>query len=346
MKVPHYLKTLLTALGLCLFFGLILMFGTNNYSYTLLFSAFLTLLSLAGSWTIRHWLLPELTERQSTFKFVIHAILIILVVSILILSFNIVCIGFLPGLNMEGLPLLSRSFYTILFLVVLILSISAFNHLREIQQKSLTENLRLKATALETEIESKAQELNLLKSQIQPHFLFNSLNTIYGQALTKSDKAPDTILKLSALLDYILYCTQKERVALQTEIEHIQEFIELEKIRFEDSLEAQFEYPEVSDLHLDVPPMLFLPLIENAFKHGKPVDGKLKCNFSLSLEENIIHFKAENSSGNTGADNSGIGLKNLRRRLDLLYGEKYSLNLGFNNESFLAELIIPRAKTA
>ncbi|NVK84765.1 MAG: histidine kinase [Cytophagia bacterium] len=344
MKISSYIKSLLAGLGLWLFFGLILMYGSNNSNYTIIFSAFLACISVCGSLVVKHWLMPVLVEEQNSFRFLTRSISIILVVSILILAFNILCIGFLPGLNVKSMPLFSRSFYTILFLEIIILSFSAFIEMREHQLKSLRENYELKQIALEKEVESKNQELNLLKSQIQPHFLFNSLNTIYGQALKKSDATASTILELSELLDYILYCTQKESVALETEVKQIERLIQLEKIRFNDTLEVSFDYPETADSNISVPPMLFLPFVENAFKHGKQEKNKLKCSFSLRLENGAICFRSKNRSGEAQESDSGIGLKNIRRRLDLLYGQNYSLNLGYAEGYYLAELVIPKTR--
>ena len=137
---------------------------------------------------------------------------------------------------------------------------------------------------LSTQLQFKDQELSYLKKQIHPHFLFNTLNTIYGLALKQSSHTPEVILKLSNLLDYILYQVDRPRVSLKKEIEHIEEYIELEKIRFQDSLQVEWSTDPVDEL-IEVAPMLLIPLVENAFKHGDLIDGYLKIETSIKLQD-------------------------------------------------------------
>lgn len=342
MKSQGYVNILMSAIGLLLFFFLILSFGNDNGHYVWVFSAFLTLLSLGGLSVSKHFIIRELISTQHSLKFFSRAILLILACAVLILCFNILALGYLPGLDIHGTPALIKNFYTTLILVVLIYSFGGFIDIRKAHLLALEENHLLKQEALQANIEAKAQQLSFLKSQLHPHFLFNTLNTIYGQSLTKSDKTPKTILKLSSLLDYMLYNSQKDQVPLEMEVKHIQELIELEQIRFGDSVEVHFLKPERDKIKdISVAPMLFLPFVENAFKHGAFIDGKLRCRFSLKITDQNIHFEAENSCKKSEPKATGIGLDNIRNRLDLIYGSAYSLNLSQDEDEYLVNLKIP-----
>jgi two-component system LytT family sensor kinase len=166
-------------------------------------------------------------------------------------------------------------------------------------------------------------ELKFLKNQLNPHFLFNTLNNLYALTLKKSDLAPQLVLKLSSLMDYMLYESEGKRIALSKEVGFIEDFIEIERLRFGDHLTVDFQVTgETSGK--SIAPLIFLPFIENAFKHGA----------SSTLEHTTIHisviantqgliFEIENSKGELVEQNtnSGIGLKNAKRRLALLYGD-------------------------
>jgi two-component system LytT family sensor kinase len=119
-----------------------------------------------------------------------------------------------------------------------------------------------------------------LKKQIHPHFLFNTINTIYGFALKKSSRTPDIILKLSNLLDYILYRVDQPRVPLREEVLHIREYIELKQIRFRDTLKVALDQSEIDET-IQVAPMLLIPLVENAVKHGGFYDGQMSIRNGL-----------------------------------------------------------------
>ena len=127
--------------------------------------------------------------------------------------------------------------------------------------------IKLENKILETQLKLKEQQLNYLKMQIHPHFLFNTLNTMYGFALKKADDTPEMILKLSNLLDYLLYKVDKPFVLLADDIDHIKDYIELEKMRFNETLKIHFSTQNISE-NIKIAPMLLLPFIENSFKHG------------------------------------------------------------------------------
>lgn len=179
-------------------------------------------------------------------------------------------------------------------------------------------------------IKAKAEaEIKLLKAQLHPHFLFNTLNNIYSLALQKSDLTADSILKLTELMDYLVYWANKEKVNLAKEVQLLQNYLDLEQLRHGDKLMLE------TTLHIQhevikVAPLILLPFVENCFKHGgKGKDGQFHIRIELQVEEQL-HFLVRNSKPihpkkTNGA--GGLGLENLRKRLDLLYPQAYHLDI-------------------
>lgn len=164
-------------------------------------------------------------------------------------------------------------------------------------------------------------EVNNLKSQIAPHFLFNTLNNLYGLAVEKSDKLPHLMLRLSDLLRHSLYGTQKPLVPITDEIAALKSYIELERIRLEDNLKLTFENSIPNDAPHQIAPLILIVFIENAFKHAKLVQrGPITISIATRLEDDWFEMILQNNY-NTEKNNSpnGIGLINVRRRLEVLY---------------------------
>jgi sensor histidine kinase YesM len=175
-------------------------------------------------------------------------------------------------------------------------------------------------------------ELKFLKAQIHPHFLFNTLNNLYALTLKKSNIAPEIVLKLSDLLNYMLYECNAPRVPLRKEVDLIRNYISLEELRYGSRLKV--DYMEEGNVRSSsIAPMILLPFVENAFKHG--VSGQTEgawVRIYNRCEEQQLTFSVENSKNNSGVQDSqgyteGIGLKNVRRRLDLLYNGEYKLEV-------------------
>lgn len=194
---------------------------------------------------------------------------------------------------------------------------------------------------LETELKLKEAELKYLKSQINPHFLFNALNNLYSLTLEKSDLAPKIVLKISALLDYMLYECNEPVTDLVKEAESIRNYVDLQKIRYGNKVDIELNVAD--DLEEEkIAPLLLLPFVENAFKHGPDKNvGSGLVHINMYTENECFHFKTINSVGSlpkTG--NSGIGLQNVKKRLDLQYAGNYSLNIQDTDETYLVELRI------
>lgn len=193
--------------------------------------------------------------------------------------------------------------------------------------------------------EKATSELKFLKAQIQPHFLFNTLNNLYALTLAKSDLAPKVVLKLSELLDFILYQSDQASISIEKEIELIQGFIDLESLRYGNELDVSFE-KRVDDLNTQIAPLVLLPLIENAFKHGVSSDPKnAKIHIDLLVSGNSIKFKVFNTKLNDSVKQvtntkSGIGTSNLKRQLEINYPNKYTLEIDEKQDSYFVELLI------
>ena len=187
-------------------------------------------------------------------------------------------------------------------------------------------------------------ELKFLKAQIHPHFLFNTLNNLYSLTLKKSDAAPEVVLKLSELMDYMLYQTSEAQVPLDREINYLRNYIALERIRYGNRLDISFNVSGDVGGYA-IAPMLLLPFVENSFKHG--VSGEIEAvwvTIDLKVKDGILSLKVENSKSpgsrqlTAGNYSEGIGLKNVKRRLELLYGNQYELTITDEETSYLVDL--------
>lgn len=188
------------------------------------------------------------------------------------------------------------------------------------------------------EKEKTATELDLLKQQINPHFFFNTLNNLYALSITKDEQTPEVVLQLSELMRYVIYRGKEERVDLEEEIKYIEDYVQLQQIRLHKRLDFQFE-KDLSDPIPSVAPLLFIVLVENAFKHGiEPAEQPCYLHLSLSTRYGQTEFTCENSIEQGTAEEGGIGLENLRRRLALLYPAKHQLQIEVTEEQYKVSL--------
>ncbi|MCB0533738.1 MAG: histidine kinase [Lewinellaceae bacterium] len=190
--------------------------------------------------------------------------------------------------------------------------------------------------------EKRDAELQFLRAQIHPHFLFNTLNNLYGLALQQSPHTPDSILRLSGLLDFILYECNTDRIPLKKEIQLILDYIELEKLRIGDRLQLQFSV-EDEGLNALIAPLLLLPLVENAFKHGaRAANDAVFIKIDLRVQDQNLYFQVENSKPEdkqeAGNGSKGIGLLNIEKRLKLLYPGQYFMHKSNTASTFLISL--------
>ena len=227
-----------------------------------------------------------------------------------------------------SLPGIFNAMMNIVFAVGIALGFMKFIQQNETQKK-LAEIHKEKTDA----------ELKLLKTQINPHFLFNTLNNIYGLSLKKSDQTPEIILKLAKIMRYNIFDSAKDKVSVQKEIENIQDFIDIQRIRHK-SVSVEFIH-SIDDISQEISPLILLHFVENAFKHGASesrFDSYIRIN--LKLENRTLIYKVENSKelGLT-KDSTKIGLKNIKRQLELLYS-KHILTIDNSDKIFRITLKI------
>ncbi|MDN5202353.1 sensor histidine kinase [Fulvivirgaceae bacterium BMA10] len=191
--------------------------------------------------------------------------------------------------------------------------------------------------------EAKAKiEIQLLKRQLHPHFLFNTLNNIYSLAMQNSSLTASSILKLSDLLDYLVYQTDKGEVSLSSEIKLIQNYIDLEKLRYGEQLKVDLRVSKVND-SLKTAPLILLPFVENCFKHGgKDENGLFWIKIKIKMFDGLLIVSVENSkrykNHHPSPNKIGIGLKNVKERFNLLYPNRHQLTIEDNKHFFSVRL--------
>lgn len=195
--------------------------------------------------------------------------------------------------------------------------------------------------AKEKETENLKTELSFLRSQVSPHFMFNVLNNMVALARKNSEQLEPSLIKLSSLMRYMLYEADEEKVSLEKEIEYLQSYIDLQQQRFGKKVEVNVSMQQL-DGSYEIEPMLLIPFVENAFKHGT---GMIKCaqiDVDLSIKNGILYFSVRNKYNAEAEEakdkTSGIGLTNVKRRLKLLYGQNHSLLVTKKDDWFVTSL--------
>lgn len=195
--------------------------------------------------------------------------------------------------------------------------------------------------AKEKETENLKTELAFLRSQVSPHFMFNVMNNMVALARKKSDALEPSLIKLSSLLRYMLYETDEERVLLEKEVEYLKSYIDLQVQRFGKKVKVNVEMEEF-DRSYFIEPMLLIPFVENAFKHGTGLVENAEINIELKAKNNMLQFLVSNQYNNAEQEvkdkTSGIGLQNVKRRLNLLYKDAYTLLIRNKDNRFSVSL--------
>jgi two-component system, LytTR family, sensor kinase len=195
----------------------------------------------------------------------------------------------------------------------------------------------------EMEAEKLSSELAFLKSQVNPHFLFNILNNICSLARKKSDETENAIIKLSQIMRYMLQDSKDEKVSLEKEMEYLQSYIELQRLRLPDAVKIDFTTEGRPEL-FSIEPLLLIPFVENAFKHGVSYQDSSEIRIRLLCRGQMLYFSVENHiakhQGGAIEQGSGIGLKNVMRRLELLYPGRHQLRIDDDGNQYKVELEI------
>ena len=203
---------------------------------------------------------------------------------------------------------------------------------------ALQERFQQRKQLDDMQVQKLNAEMNYLKAQINPHFLFNTLNNLYALSLEKSDRAPDTILMLSKMMDYMIYETAGGKVELKKELENLKNYVGLERIRQGNEASIQFEIKgEVNDQKIT--PLILLPLVENAFKHGphQMIHGSF-VEMLVRVERDSLELNVRNNFKEKNENGHGIGLTNLKKQLQLFYPARYELKVEKQDDLFTGRL--------
>ncbi len=324
--------------------AIVLLFIFINPKYDiqirLILVASMVVVSFLLTWLINYVLIPKFLFRNKiwTFTYLVFGGFIFTMWVNFFASFGILIYSAytLPELLIpagQDILILLAGNYLIVFMAVVIHFIR--ESYRRLMEKNEIEKQRIMA-----ESKLKDAQMKLLQGQIHPHFLFNMLNNLYGLVKSDMKEARTSILKLSDLLDYMLYKGEEDWVELKDEITFIENYIALEKIRHDHSFEITFDYPNDVDGQ-KIPPLLLFPLVENAFKHGNS-----GISITLKVDDNKLDFITKNTYSKKQADkylhaeSKGIGLKNTKERLSIIFPEHHTLEVTDNGNSFIVKLQI------
>ena len=314
-------------------------FYYKRYSEVNIYTFVASLINLAAAiatvYTFNYYLIPKLllkSKRKKFFAFAFVAIVMFFYIQLLLTLFLVVKLLYAGQRIFPEMIDVMMLFFNMFFVVFIAISIKFY--------KRWSEKDYHEQKVQQAKVEA---ELQMLKTQINPHFLFNTLNSIYVLAMKNSEETANTVMKLSDILDYILYRTDAPRIALSNEIRIIENYIELEKIRFTDRVTINFTTVYKSK-DIQIPPMLIIPFVENAFKHGVTKSME-KSWIKISIEENeqMLDIVVSNSESQNAIKSTagGIGLVNVKKRLDLLFNNKYQLDISEKNNRYDVFLSIP-----
>ncbi len=321
------------------FFSFIFYLNSKEFNFELIIKAILVNSGFAISvYTNLYLLIPKLLKQKS-YIFYVFWLIVLISGSSLFVQFVL----FYPLRNVlhvsDQLAGFDANIHSAFFFVTLVyVGISSF--MKFVKDWFTMQDLNYKLAKIEKQ---KLQaELKTLKGQLNPHFLFNSLNNIYSLALIKSDKVPELILKLSDLMRHIIYESKGNFISLEKEIEFVDNFIALQQIRISENTRLSYEKTgKIPDSK--IVPLLFEPFIDNAFKHGLPGSGESDfISIKFNFEDEHIYFRIENNFADAekwDKKNSGIGVQNVKQRLAMLYKKnEYSLAIKDENHIYSVAL--------
>jgi len=273
-----------------------------------------------------YFLIPRYLNKRKVWQYM--SILLILYFLVVLLMFSVFQLEKPSGFSLSRLP------YFFIFVFLFIWAMSTVY--RTVSDKAKTDQL-----LRERENENLKTELSFLRSQLSPHFLFNVLNNMVAMARLKSDKLEPSLIKLSGLMRYMLYESDEQKVLLSRELEYVTSYVDLQKLRFGKDMLVKVDMNDGEEYHL-IEPMLLIPFIENAFKHGTGLIQQPEIDISLEVKKGILDFRVKNKYNGESTEikdkTSGIGLANVARRLNLLYDKKHILETSKQDGWFTASL--------
>ena len=278
---------------------------------------------------ISYWLMPQYLYMRKYWQF--FALVAIVITSLILMEELVLEQLFFPGTRRaQTFP---GVFFSLLGVMPVITILSGFKFGWDALQKQEQIEV-LKSTVHES-------ELQFLRGQINPHFLFNNLNNLYSYALEGSPKTPEIILELSGLLRYMIYECKEKYVPLEKELEQLQNFIKLNRLQIEDRGSVQFNTQDIAKGY-KIAPLILIVFIENAFKHSQSGQTEnIKIDIELTMKADVLHFQCINNhrpADKMDSLDSGIGLKNVEKRLNLLYPNRHQLEINQSEESYEVNL--------
>jgi sensor histidine kinase YesM len=310
-------------------------------------SILLLLISFVSARVVNKILIPKFLFRGRRGLF-IYLLIFLIVISLWLLSFALYLITIYTSVSLPNMILPSLEDVIILltgtYLITLLPSVFYFT---KESHRSKEEKTILEKEKNKLELKFKEVQLQLLKEQIHPHFIFNMMNNLYALVNESTALSREVIVRLSDLLEYMLYECNTEKVELSKEINFINNYIELEKIRHDDSFNVKTDFPKnVSGIK--IAPLILFPFVENAFKHGLKQTNKDFISIKLSISAPKIEFAINNYMHDAvltqgqAKRSKGLGLKNVKERLELVYQNRYDLQISSNNNNFEVKLKIVR----
>ncbi len=307
----------------------------SNYKATIISLGLTLPVDILASYFTVYYLLPKLLFTK---KYLSFAILFLLsALAFIVIQRAIMYFTIYPWYYPEKLETLKFLKFNYFYSALNIYTIVAlFMTIKLLKYWYQNQNIRM-----ELEKENKNSEIALLRNQVNPHFLFNTLNNIDTLIMKDQEQASDAVMKLSEIMRYMLYGSNTEYVPLSKEIDYLKSYISLQKIRFKNPDFVKFEIKGTKRNRL-IAPMLLIPFVENAFKHGAKEANSEAVSIFLTTEPDYIDFEVVNSINQSdiqSKDNtSGIGLSNIRRRLELIYKNQYDLDISIKNNKFIVKL--------
>jgi two-component system, LytTR family, sensor kinase len=300
---------------------------TNQVIYLLIGN--MALFYINYSYLVTHFLL-----KNKTGLYITIAVVLVIISSIVFKEFGPKPDDFPPMPHNRPEPIFRfRLIGPIAFNILLVVTGTALRVYTEWNRNERKKN--------EIEVQKSSTELHFLKHQLSPHFLFNSLNSIYSLTTKKSNDAPEAVITLSELMRYMLYETNNEFVPLKSELHYIQNYLKLQRIRIANNENVTLNI-HGSILNQKIRPLLLISFIENAFKYGTDFKGHTEVKIEINIHGNELQFTCVNLIGNrkTDKDSSGIGLQNTKERLELLYPEKHVLLIAESPNRFTVNLTL------
>lgn len=317
-----------------------LVYGLYSKNFLRAFEALLTTLPVDIGFTyfVLYFLIPHFLPKRKYFSFLLYFMLANSVVILIERTINLYVAEPIlwPEYAKKAMPFFSWTMFSLAIDINIIIFLAA--SIKLLKYWYLSQQLKN-----ELEFQNKASELALLKSQISPHFLFNTLNNIHTLIFKEADKASDAVVKLSEIMRYMLYDANFEKVPLQKEIDYLNSYIDLQRLRIKDPDVFKFQVIGETD-GIQVAPMLFIPFVENACKHGEKKTRNKGIDISLIIEEKKVTLNVINTITDEQAMSKdmtgGIGLRNVTRRLELLYPGTHDLTIHSDSGKFIVELVI------